>query len=54
MAASKALPEAGSVATTFSEEHYRTLFESIDQGFCTVEVLFDENGNLIVEPRPAH
>ena len=26
-----------------SEENYRTLFESIDQGFCTIEVLFDEN-----------
>lgn len=24
-----------------SEEKYRTLFESIDQGFCTIEVLFD-------------
>ncbi|WP_262985823.1 hybrid sensor histidine kinase/response regulator [Nostoc sp. 'Peltigera membranacea cyanobiont' 232] len=26
-----------------SEERYRTLFESIDEGFCIVEVLFDEN-----------
>src|SRR5262245_9990101 len=26
-----------------SEEKYRTLFESIDQGFCTIEVLFDKN-----------
>jgi len=26
-----------------SEEKYRTLFESIDQGFCTIEVLFDED-----------
>ncbi len=26
-----------------SEEKYRRLFESIDQGFCTIEVLFDEN-----------
>jgi PAS domain S-box-containing protein len=26
-----------------SEETYRALFESIDEGFCTVEVLFDEN-----------
>ena len=25
-----------------SEEKYRTLFESIDEGFCTIEVLFDE------------
>ncbi|MBC7880061.1 MAG: PAS domain S-box protein [Anaerolineae bacterium] len=26
-----------------SEERYRTLFESIDEGFCIIEVLFDEN-----------
>lgn len=26
-----------------SEERYRTLFESIDEGFCTIEVLFDDN-----------
>jgi PAS domain S-box-containing protein len=26
-----------------SEEKYRSLFESIDQGFCTIEVLFDEH-----------
>jgi PAS domain S-box-containing protein len=26
-----------------SEQNYRTLFESIDEGFCTIEVLFDEN-----------
>lgn len=26
-----------------SEEKYRTLFNSIDEGFCTIEVLFDEN-----------
>lgn len=26
-----------------SEEKYRTLFESIDEGFCIVEVLFDED-----------
>jgi PAS domain S-box-containing protein len=26
-----------------SEEKYRALFESIDEGFCTIEVLFDEN-----------
>lgn len=39
-----------------SEEKYRTLFESIDEGFGTVEVLFDENEKpldcrlLIVNP----
>jgi PAS domain S-box-containing protein len=27
-----------------SEERYRTLFESIDEGFCVVEVLFDASG----------
>ncbi|MDX5893638.1 PAS domain S-box protein [Rubrobacter radiotolerans] len=27
-----------------SDEQYRTLFESIDEGFCTIEVLFDEAG----------
>ena len=26
-----------------SEEKYRTLFDSMDEGFCTIEVLFDEN-----------
>jgi PAS domain S-box-containing protein len=26
-----------------SEEKYRTLFDSIDEGFCVIEVLFDEN-----------
>ncbi|MDM9585799.1 YlcI/YnfO family protein [Nostoc sp. GT001] len=26
-----------------SEERYRTLFESIDEGFCIIEVLFEEN-----------
>jgi PAS domain S-box-containing protein len=26
-----------------SDQNYRTLFESIDEGFCTIEVLFDKN-----------
>src|SRR3954466_3082760 len=26
----------------FGERHYQFLFESIDAGFCTIEVLFDE------------
>ncbi|HJU05505.1 MAG TPA: PAS domain S-box protein [Nitrospiraceae bacterium] len=30
-----------------SEERYRTLFDSIDEGFCTIEVLFDENGKAV-------
>jgi PAS domain-containing protein len=27
-----------------SEEHYRALFEHMDQGFCVIEVLFDADG----------
>ncbi|MEG4212802.1 PAS domain-containing protein [Microcoleus sp. S13_B4] len=30
-----------------SEERYRTLFESIDEGFCIIEMLFDENDKPI-------
>jgi PAS domain S-box-containing protein len=26
-----------------SEERYRSLFESLDEGFCTIEMLFDDN-----------
>jgi PAS domain S-box-containing protein len=26
-----------------TEQNYRMLFESIDEGFCTIEVLFDQN-----------
>jgi PAS domain S-box-containing protein len=26
-----------------SEEHYRTLFNTIDEGFCIIEVIFDKN-----------
>ena len=33
--------------TQFTEEHYRTLFESIDLGFCTIEVLFDHAGHPV-------
>ncbi|MEC9373588.1 MAG: PAS domain S-box protein, partial [Planctomycetota bacterium] len=29
------------------EDQYRTLFESIDAGFCTIEVLFDESGRAV-------
>jgi signal transduction histidine kinase/CheY-like chemotaxis protein len=29
--------------TFFNDNHYRTLFESLDQGFCTIEVLFDRD-----------
>jgi PAS domain S-box-containing protein len=30
-----------------SEEKYRTLFDSIDEGFCVVEVLFDDRDNAV-------
>ncbi len=30
-----------------SEKKYRTLFDSMDEGFCTIEVLFDGNNNPI-------
>jgi PAS domain S-box-containing protein len=30
-----------------SEQHYRLLFDSIDQGLCTIQVLFDEQGRPI-------
>ena len=40
-----------------SEEKYRTLFESIDEGFCIVEIIFDENDEPVdyrfLETNPA-
>ncbi|MGB9201235.1 ATP-binding protein [Methanobacterium sp.] len=40
-----------------SREHYLTLFNSIDEGFCTIEVLFDDNNKpedyLLLEMNPA-
>lgn len=40
-----------------SEERYRTLFESIDEGFCLIEVLFDAAGHAFdyrfLEANPA-
>jgi PAS domain S-box-containing protein len=35
------------VALRDSEERYRTLFESIDEGFCVIEVIFDGHGNPV-------
>lgn len=32
------------VALRESEAKYRNLFESLDEGFCVCEMLFDENG----------
>jgi PAS domain S-box-containing protein len=40
-----------------SEERYRTLFDSIDEGFCIIEMLFDERGQAcdyrFLETNPA-
>jgi PAS domain S-box-containing protein len=45
------------VALRHSEERYRTLFESIEQGFCVFEVLFDDSGTAVdyrfIETNPA-
>jgi signal transduction histidine kinase/ActR/RegA family two-component response regulator len=30
--------------TAFNDEYYRQLFEALDQGFCTIELLFDADG----------
>ena len=37
-------PRIGHRELAESLEKYRTLFDSIDEGFCTIEVLFDING----------
>jgi PAS domain S-box-containing protein len=34
-------------ALVLSEERYRTLFNSIDEGFCVVEVIFDDDGKAL-------
>lgn len=35
----------GEAALKRSEERYRSLFESIDEGFCIIEMMFDQGGN---------
>lgn len=44
-------------ALRVSEDQYRTLFSSIDEGFCTIEVLFDSAGKPVdyrfLETNPA-
>lgn len=44
-------------ALLISEGRYRTLFESIDEGFCLIEVFFDENEKVVdyrfIEANPA-
>lgn len=37
--------KASAAALKRSEERYRSLFESIDEGFCIIEVLFDRSGH---------
>jgi PAS domain S-box-containing protein len=48
---------AAEEALRASEERYRILFESIDQGFCVIEVLFDDSGSPVdyrfLETNPA-
>src|SRR3954447_9156825 len=41
--AAQSPPQASKQALLAREGKYRSLFESIDQGFCIVEVLFDEH-----------
>jgi PAS domain S-box-containing protein len=45
------------IARRQSDRRYRTLFDSIDEGFCVVEVLFDGDGRAVdyrfVEANPA-
>ncbi|MBD2099576.1 PAS domain S-box protein [Leptolyngbya sp. FACHB-261] len=45
------------VALRQSEEQYRIVFESIDEGFCTIEVLFDADGkpfdHRVLQANPA-
>ncbi|HUR41689.1 MAG TPA: PAS domain S-box protein [Verrucomicrobiae bacterium] len=40
-------PDGGTDAATASEEHFRALFESIDEGVATIEVYFDEQDKAI-------
>ena len=37
----------GAAALAESEARYRTLFESMDEGFCIMEVLFDDSGTPV-------
>lgn len=39
--------EAAEAALSASEERYRTLFESIDEGFCLVQMIVDSHGTAV-------
>ncbi len=56
-AAARLERDAGENAFVASEKKYRTLFNSIDEGLCTIEVLFDDHGKavdyLFIETNPA-
>lgn len=38
---------AAQIALRASEERYRTLFDSMDEGFCVVEMLYDQTGKAV-------
>ena len=40
----RSMTPADAVGLRETEEKYRTLFNSIDEGYCTIEMLFDESG----------
>src|SRR4051794_288707 len=43
----KSVREASEQARLASEAKYRSLFDSIDEGFCIIEVLFDNRGAAV-------
>jgi PAS domain S-box-containing protein len=49
--------ERAAAAAAASEARYRTLFDSIDEGFCVIEVIFDDEGGAVdyrfLEANPA-
>jgi PAS domain S-box-containing protein len=55
--ADRQCPKLSGCPHSLHEERYRSLFESIDDGFCLIEMLFDQNGQPIdyrfLETNPA-
>ena len=55
--AARAAAERSAAAAAASEARYRTLFNSLDEGFCVIEMLFDDGGTAVdyrfVEANPA-